>query len=303
MRIIGQSFYASLGTAWLSLAGTMSSASYNVPAPASLSVTSSVGGASITYRGATNFQFLIQVSSNWVTWSMLSSNLTTNQVMTIVDAKATNQPARFYKAVSLVTPFLYQGTFSGSEQGKFLLFARTNNQATFIGINTLATHPRGEFANALDVAEDGNSCGTYLAGAPGCLLLTASNTISGKFTNATSHVAGTLTGTQKANSGIFNGAAGLYSGTVPAPHSGSAKLLLCPDGTAAFYRTDSPNGRNDGQVWLMPSSGIVDVYLSSSTKMHLLGQFTRATRTFSLIIHELDDVPSQVNLTLSVPLF
>lgn len=275
-------------------------ATFDVPPPAFLSATSTSGGMKISYRGATNFQFLIQSSSNLINWSLLASNVATNQVITFVDAQATNQPARFYKALSLTTPFFYQGTFSSVEQGAFILFARTNRTATFLGVNTLRR--RGEYLNALMVGTDNVGCGNFILNEPGCLLLTSSNTLSGAFTNA-QHQTGTITGVQKANTGIFNGAAGFYTGTVSSPHSGNAQLLLCPDGSFALYRTDSYTGKNDGTVSSMNSSGIVDAYFNGSTLVHVLGSFDRSSRTFGLTIHEADELPSLLMMTLSQPLF
>jgi hypothetical protein len=289
--------------AGLWMPGASSAATFNVPPPASLSITSGPGGIRITCRSATNFQLLLEGCSDWSAWSLVASNVATNQTMTFFDPQAANRPMRFYRAASLTTPFLYQGTFSGTEQGGFILLARTNATAVFIGLNTTTGHRRGEYAGSLIVSSNDMACGTFIAGVPGCLTLTPSNTLSGRFTNTVSRQTGTVTGGQKANVGIFSGAAGVYTGTVPAPHSGNAKLLLCPDGSFAFYRTDSYTGKNDGAVSSMTTASIVDAYFNGSTLVHLLGSFNRTARTFSLTIHEADELPSPFTMTLNEPLF
>jgi hypothetical protein len=286
----------------LAAVNVLHGATFNVPPPAALSIALGASGAKITYRGATNFQFLLEVSSDLTGWSLLASNVATNAVMTFLDAPAMDQRARYYQAVSLKTPFLYQGTFSGGQRGGFLLLARTNNRATFFAVNTTSATWRGEYTNGLALAEDGAACGSYLASAPGCLSLTPTNTILGRFTNS-AQVVGTLTGVQKANSGVFSGAAGLYSGPILGSYPGSAKVLLCPDGTLAFYRSGSSSPPLEGQVSSMKIDGIVDFYLQTGLYPHITGQFAAAARTFSLTIHEKGGLVSTVNLTLNEPLF
>jgi hypothetical protein len=301
MKRVGPSLFP-CAAVYLAAINVLAGATFNLPPPASLSIKPEASGARITYRGATNFQFLVEVSSDLLGWSLLASNVATNAAMTFVDAPATGQRARYYQAVSLKTPLLYQGTFSGGQRGGFLLLARTNNRATFFAVNTTSSSWRGEYTNGLALAEDGSACGSYLASAPGCLLLTPTNTISGKFTNST-QVAGTLSGVQKPNNGIFSGAAGLYSGPIVGSYPGSAKMLLCPDGTLAFYRSGSSSPPLEGQVSSMKGDGIVDFYLQTGLYPHITGQFATAARTFTLTIHEKNGLVSTVNLTLSEPLF
>jgi hypothetical protein len=290
---------------WLVL-GTLScvlpAATFNVPAPASLSLTSAPGGMRIIYRGATNFLYSIHATSNLVNWATLSSGVATNRVMTFTDSQSTNRPARFYRAVSMPTPLMYQGTFSGSETGAFVLLARTNNTTVFMGVNLTPAHRRGEYIDSMVAQDDGSACGAFIAGAPGCLLLTLSNSISGKFTNS-SQATGTVSGIQRANVGSYSGLGGIYSGTVSAPHSGNAKILLSPDGSFAFYRQDSATGKNSGAVSFLPPNGIVDAYLDGSVVLHVQGSYNRVNRRFSLTIHELDGLISTVTLNLSEPMF
>ena len=78
--------------AGLAVPGALSGASFNVPPPASLSVTSAPTGARVTYRGATNFQYLVQASTNWLNWSLLASNIATNQAITFTDTQARRCP-------------------------------------------------------------------------------------------------------------------------------------------------------------------------------------------------------------------
>jgi len=287
-----------LAAAWLR------AATFNVPAPASLSLTSAPGGMRVVYKGATNFKYQVQVSSNLTAWSLLASNVATEPTTVIIDAPSTNRPMRFYKANSLVTPFFYQGTFSGSESGSFILLARTNNTTVFMGVNTTAAHRRGEYATSVVVAGDNSACGTFIVGAPGCCQFTASSSITGSFTNGAS-APGTLAGVQKPNLGIYSGYAGLYSGPVSlSAHTGTARILLCPDGSLAFFRNDTLLVRNDGGVGVLPVDGTVDVDLNGSIAYpHVLGSFSRPNRRFNLTIHEADNTTSIATLNFTEPVF
>jgi hypothetical protein len=290
----------SLAALVLGMPDTLPAATYNVPNPASLSLTSMVGGARLTYRGATNFRFLVQSSTDWTSWSLVASNVATNRTMAVRDNSAGSFPERYYRAVTLKTSLFYQGTFSGGEAGNFVLFARTNNQVTFLGVNT--TRARAEFLTPLTVNTNGTGCGTYIAGAPGCVSLTATSTVSGRFTNAASQ-AGTLTGGQKANYGIFSQYAGYYTGTFSGFCPGTARALFCPDGTLAIYFVDSNTQRTDGQVAVILANNLLDFYLVSGAG-HVLGTFAPSTRTFSGTIHENPGCsPLTFSLTRSEPLF
>jgi hypothetical protein len=297
MKLIAQWLWFGAASLWC--VNALTAATFNIPTPATLSLKATQGGMRVTYRGATNFQYLLQTSSNLQSWSLLSSNIATSTNVAFLDSQ-TNRPARFYKATSLPTPFLYQGTNFGSENGAFILLVRTNNSTVFMGVNLTLGHKRGEYTTALTVDNSNMTCGTFILGAPGCLSLTSSN-ISGKFTNTQSHIAGTVTGKQKANVGAYNGLAGIYGGTVSQPHDGPALLLLCPDGSMAFYRGDG--NRIDGAVDVMTPQGNVDAYLSGSVIMHVTGSFDTINRVFSLIIHETDGLISTLTMTMSEPLF
>ena len=275
-------------------------ATFNSPTPSTLSLKATQGGMRVTYRGATNFPYVIHTSSNLQSWSVFTNNVALTTNVTFLDP-ATNRPARFYKASSLATPFVYQATNFGSENGAFLLLVRTNNSTVFMGVNLTMGRKRGEYTTALTVDSNGVACGTYIVGAPGCLQLTSSNTITGRFTNSASQIAGTVTGRQRANVGAYSGFAGIYSGTVSSPHDGPALLLLAPDGAMSFYRMDG--NKIDGAVDAMGQGDTVDAYLSGSAIMHLMGSFNRGTGTFNLILHETDGYVSTLSMTMSEPLF
>lgn len=277
---------------------------FNVPPPASLSLTSAPGGMRVVLRGATNFKFLVYVSTNLNLsngWSLLSSNVAVSQVVAVVDSPSTNRPLRMYKASSLVTPFFYQGTFGGTEAGSFILLARTNNTAAFMAYNSTAAHRRGEFVNSLAIDGDDVAYGSFIAGTTGALQFTATNTLAGRFTNSSSGATGTVTAVQRANAGIHSGSAGLYAGPMVG-HSGTARILLCPDGGMAFFRNDINTGKNDGGVGALPINGVVDVYLSGSVVMHVAGSFNPALKRFTVTIHELDGTISTSTLTFSEPI-
>lgn len=301
MKFIAQSVW--FGTASLWCVNALTAATFNIPTPATLSLKATQGGMRVTYRGATNFQYLLQTSSNLQSWSLLSSNVATSTNVTFLDSQ-TNRPARFYKATSLPTPFVYKGTNFGSENGAFILLVRTNNSTVFMGVNFTQSpqhNKRGEYTTALTVESNNVTCGSYILGTTGCLSFTASNTISGRFTNGLQ--TGTVTGTQRANVGAYSGYAGIYSGTVSSPHDGPALLLLGADGSIAFFRTDGNN--DDGAVSAMnPQGDIVDAYLNGASAIyfHMTGTFQRANRTFNLIIHENDGSISSLTMTLSEPI-
>ncbi len=279
------------------MATPLSAATFNVPTPATLSLKATQGGMRVTYRGATNFPYLLQTSSNLQSWSLLSSNIATSTNVTFLDAQ-TNRPARFYKATTLPTPFFYRGTNFGGENGAFLLLVRTNRSTVFMGVNLTMGHKRGEYTTALAVDTNGLTCGPYILGTVGCLQLTSSNTIAGRLTNTVNLQTSTVTGTQRANVGNYSGYAGIYSGNVSG-HDGPALLLLCPDGSLAFYRIDGNN--EDGAVSTMnPQFDTVDTYLNgaSAVYFHVTGTFQRANRTFNLIIHENDGSISNLSMTL-----
>jgi hypothetical protein len=137
---------------------------------------------------------------------------------------------------------------------------------------------------------------------PGCLLL-ETNRVAGKYTNAISRATGTLIGTQKANTGIFSGAGGLYSGSLVGPYPGTVKILLCPDGSYAYYKSSSATPPTEGWVSSLAATGIVDFYPLGGLYPHVQGDFTRASRSFTLLIHEFDSQISTATLTLINPLF
>src|SRR5688572_27913287 len=149
MKFIAQWLWFGAASLWC--VNELSAATFNIPTPATLSLKATQGGMRVTYRGATNFQYLLQTSSNLQSWSLFSSNIATSPSLSFLDSQ-TNRPARFYKASTLPTPFVYQGTNSGSENGAFLLLVRTNNSTVFMGVNLTQTplhNKRGEYTTAL----------------------------------------------------------------------------------------------------------------------------------------------------------
>lgn len=301
MKSIALWLWFGIATLWC--VNDLSAAAFNIPTPSTLSLRATQGGMRVTYRGATNFPYVVHTSSNLQSWSVFTNNVALTTNLTFLDP-VTNRPARFYKASSLPTPFFYRGTNFGTENGAFLLLVRTNNSTVFMGVNVTTGHKRGEYTPALTVNSNGVTCGTYIVGTTGCLTLTPSNTVSGRFTNSVNLLqTGTVTGTQRANVGAYSGYAGIYAGTVSTPHDGPAFLLLAPDGSIAFFRIDGNN--EDGAVSTMnPQGDLVDAYLNgaSAVYFHITGSFQRGTRTFNLVIHENDGTISTVSMTLSEPL-
>src|SRR5258705_4969753 len=131
------------GAASLWCVNALTAATFNIPTPATLSLKATQGGMRVTYRGATNFQYLLQTSSNLQSWSLLSSNVATSTNMTFLDSQ-TNRPARFYKATSLPTPFVYKGTNFGSENGASILLVRAKYETVVMGVTLTMGHNDGE---------------------------------------------------------------------------------------------------------------------------------------------------------------
>src|SRR5437899_6539827 len=100
------------------------SADFNLPSAPSLALTRGSNTTSVTYRGQTNFQFILYASSNSTSWTGLVTNLCTNSQMAFSE---TNRPIRFYKATSLKTPLIFTCTNDGPQNAAFAIFARTND--------------------------------------------------------------------------------------------------------------------------------------------------------------------------------
>src|SRR5690242_7421721 len=89
----------------LLLASVAFAADLNLPSPPSISLAHGSNTTTVTYRGQTNFQFILYASSNSTAWAGLLTNFCTNPQMTFSES---NRPIRFYKASSLKTPLIYQ---------------------------------------------------------------------------------------------------------------------------------------------------------------------------------------------------
>ena len=181
-----------------------------------------------------------------MTWSGLLTNLCTNPVMNFSE---TNRPTRLYKAASLKTPLLYQCSFSGNENGEFMLFVRVNDTAALVGFNSALQ--QGAFANALAIGTNNQFCGTILPNRTGCLSFT-SNSVSGSLSNGATRV-GTITGVLKSNSGPFQNSAGIYSGTLTSGCLGTLKAIFASDGTLFIY-ADYGTGITDGGTTVLTAN-------------------------------------------------
>jgi hypothetical protein len=219
---------------------TARASDFNTPFPATLSLSRTNNNSTIVYRGQTNFQYVLYASSNSMVWTPFLTNLCTSTAMSLTE---TNRPIRLYKAVSLKTPLFYQCTFSGNENGQFMLFVRANDTAALMGFNSALQ--QGAFANSLAIGTNNQFCGTVLPDRTGCLLFT-SNSISGSLSNGATRTA-TVTGTLKANNGPFQSSAGIYSGTLTSGCGGTVKAMLTPDGTLFIYAIYD-TGTTDGGV-------------------------------------------------------
>jgi hypothetical protein len=244
-----------------------------------VSLTRGSNTSTVVYRGQANFQYILYGSSNTTTWSSLMTNLCTSSSMSFSE---TNRPIRFYRAVSLKTPLLYQCTFSGIENGEFMVFVRTNDTIALVGYNSGI---QGIFANALSVDTNGRYCGTIFPNRTGCLMFT-SNAVSGTLSNGTVRTA-TVSGSLKSSSGPFQGAAGLYSGTLSLDCNGTIKAILASDGTLFLYATTS-SGVTEGGTVPVNSNGSFSV--ATYRNAHYTGALSLAQRVMSgTFTHGCDD--------------
>jgi len=221
-------------------------ATFNVPNPASLSLERSTGSIRIYYEGQVNFQYMLLASSNAFSWSPVLTNMATAARMTYIDTQASNRQARFYKASSLKTGFIYQGAFAGADTGGFMLFARTNNVGTFLGYNTRAGALGGERATGISIAPDGNFCARLIGEGNACGTFSGA-TVSGNFTNS-ANGRGTFSGNQKSNGGAFRFSAGFYRGTYSGSCAGNLEAIIAADGTMILYQASSSSDNDAGMV-------------------------------------------------------
>jgi len=255
----------------LLVSGAAFSADFNLPSAPSLSLTRGSNTMTVTYRGQTNFQFILYASSNSTSWTGLVTNLCTSPQMTVSE---TNRPIRFYKATSLKTPLIYQCSFSGIDSGSFMLFARTNDTVALVGYSTSGTH--GEFADPLPIGASNRYAGNLLASRTGLLIL-SSNNVSGSVSNGASRT-GNIGGVLKPNVGPFQNSAGLYSGTYSDACFGTLKGVLAADGTFILFVSDT-TGVTDGGIIRINSNGSFTV--ATLRGSHYTGTLNPATRTMT----------------------
>jgi hypothetical protein len=263
-------------------AGLVSAASFNEPGiPARLSlIRSNNGVVRLTYQGQTNFQYLLQASTNLSTWSNLSTNVMTNGLMTFVDNAATNNSLRFYSATTLKTPMFYYGTNSGPEAGKFLLMIRTNNVGTLFAFNTARN--RGERMTNMQFDSTGRYCGPLFANASGCLQVTTTNLI-GTYTN-TANGTGSMSATNRNNFGAFRNVAGLYTAnfTGAGVCPGTIQAMVSADGSMFFFVISTSGTYTDASVaQAMAGNGSFGDASPPPNSIHITGTLSAITATIS----------------------
>jgi hypothetical protein len=225
----------------------------------------------VTYRGQINFQYAIYASTNLTNWSGLTTNLCTAAAMNFTE---TNRPVRLYKAMTIKTPLFYTNSFSGAESGAFMVFVRTNDTMALVGYDGVV---EGAFANSLAVGGSNQYCGAIFANRTGCLNFT-SNSVSGNLSNGTTRV-GTIVGGLKSNSGAYQAAAGVYSGTIDSGSDcdGTFKGILAPDGTFYLY-VQYGSGLTDGGWTTITSGGFTVLTLRGT---HFYGAISIAQRVIT----------------------
>lgn len=263
---------AASAAAMLLLAMAAFAADFNLPSAPSVSLTRGSNTSTVTYRGQTNFQFILYASSNSTSWTGLVTNLCTSAQMTFSE---TNRPIRFYKASSLKTPLIYQCSFSGADSGSFMLFARTNDTAALVGYRSSGTS--GEFSDPLPIGANNRYAGNLLVGRTGILILT-SNNVSGSVSNGASRT-GTIGGALKPNVGPFQASAGLYSGGYSDACVGTLKGILAADGTFILFVSDTLGG-TDGGIAILSSTGSPTT-VATLRGSHYNCKLNAATRTIT----------------------
>ena len=53
------------------------------------------------FAGTTGSNYVLQASTNLVNWTPLSTNLATTNLFNLIDPRASNFPARFYRVIQL----------------------------------------------------------------------------------------------------------------------------------------------------------------------------------------------------------
>jgi hypothetical protein len=300
---IGKAWLCVLAICLVECGGVVLGASFNEPGvSAQLSLVRSNNGAiRITYQGQTNFQYVIQASSNLVNWSSISTNVMSNGPVSFLDNPATNFPRRFYAAITLKTPMFYFGINSGPEAGKFLLMIRTNNLGTLFAFNTARS--RGERMTNMQFDATGRYCGPLFANASGCLQVTTTNLI-GTYTNTANGI-GSMSATNRNNFGIFRTVAGLYStsftggGVCP----GTIQALVSADGEMFFYIINASGTYTDAAVaQAMPGNGSFGEANPPPGSFHVSGTLNAITGTIGGIYsHACPDESGTGNLSMSKP--
>jgi hypothetical protein len=227
-------------------------ASFNTPTEPRISlIRSNTGIVRVTYEGQTNFQYIIRASTNLPNWFNLTTNVASTSQTFFTDKAATNSSKRFYSAVAFKSSMFYLGQAGGSDAVSYLLYVRTNNHGTLLGLNT--ARQIGE-AQDLYFDEGGVCCGELLSFASGCLT-NFSYRSSGTYTNSTNSI-GLFQAAAHLNSGLFRNAAGFYTGTCDGSCPGTAQALVAADGSIAFYVTDSTGAYTDAWLGMLNSSGL-----------------------------------------------
>ncbi|MDB6033184.1 MAG: hypothetical protein JWM16_3522 [Verrucomicrobiales bacterium] len=300
---IGKALLCVLAICLVECGGVVLGASFNEPGVSGqLSlIRSNNGVVRITYQGQTNFQYIIQASSNLVNWSAISTNVVSSGPISFLDNPATNLPRRFYSATTLKTPMFYYGTTTGNEAGKFLLMIRTNNVGTLFALNTARN--RGERMLTMPFDSDGRFCGPLFASASGCLQVSATN-VTGTYTN-TSNQTGSISGTNRYNFGGFRNAAGLYtaafSGAGVCP--GTVQALVSADGAMFFYVASTSGAYTDAAVaQAMSGNGSFGDPNPPANSIHITGSLSANSATISgSYIHACPDRAGAGALSMSRP--
>ena len=254
------------------------SADFNLPSAPLLSLTRGSNNTTVTYRGQTNFQFILYASSNSTSWIGLVTNLCTNAQMTVSE---TNRPTRFYKATSFKTPLIFTCTNEGPQNGAFAIFARTNDTFALVGYtaSSAVVTGRGEFSNSLSIGNDNTFTGTVLAGRAGILQFT-SNRISGTVTNGGTSANGRVSGNLTPDVGQLQAASGFYSGSFSGSCIGTLKAIVTADGTIFLFINDNIAGPDGGSAPILSNFSFTVVGVRG-VGPHFTGTVNPVTKSIS----------------------
>ncbi|HEY0455194.1 MAG TPA: hypothetical protein VGE41_02400 [Verrucomicrobiae bacterium] len=241
---------------------------FNVPAPPLLSIIRSNSGVvRLNYEVQTQFWYVVRASSNGLNWTSLFTNISPVASSNYVDTGAVTNSRRFYSAIALKTPRIFEGVVNGAgELGGFLLYIRTNNVATLLGYDSNRTI--GLKQDGITIGSDGLWCGPLIGSLSICTNV-SSNKFGGFFSTSTGTPWNCACNVEP-SLGSFQRQAGWFSGNWGAGGcSGTIQAILCPNGTIYFFLADADGVHTDGYFGTVLGNAFGPIAFPSG--MHITG--------------------------------